>query len=96
MTWRSSLELFDSARRLGVTFQIIGPERLRIDGPPKAMRELDAAFDQHAAGLVAIAEEFATVSAPVAAAEAILLDLCGSQPSRPTGGALQAHKGGKA
>jgi hypothetical protein len=69
---RSALELFDLARSRGLSFQFVGPQQLRIDGPADTMSELNDAFDAHAAGLVAVAEEFAVDSTIVIAAQAIL------------------------
>jgi hypothetical protein len=69
---RSALELFDVARSRGLTFQLVGPQKLRIEGPADTMFELNDEIDAHAAGLVAVAEEFATDSTIVIAAQALL------------------------
>ena len=68
----SSLQLFDLARARGLSFTLVGPARVRIDGPRRAVEELNDQIDANAASLIAIVEEFASDPPAVSAAMIIL------------------------
>jgi hypothetical protein len=84
---QSARQLYDLARSRGLTFRLIGPKRILIEGPADATEELDSAIDAELGNIIAIVEELSSDSMVVCVAQALL-----TQPKVRSSGRREAFQ----